>query len=158
VQEENSSCRYRSRSLCDETKLVLEPHPKESDPKMNRTKTVCIEPVYTDVRGSIFDLIEDTVAHVGIVTFKAGAVRANHYHKVSTQYSYVISGELELFTSCIDGSDKKTERLGPGSLSTIPPGIIHKYIAITDAMVLDVTTLSRLNNQYETDTIRVTNE
>ena len=122
---------------------------------MNRTKTVDIKPVYVDPRGSIFDLIEDTVAHVGMVTFAKGAVRANHYHKVSTQYSYVISGELDLFTSCVDGSEKKIERLGPGSLTTIPPGIVHKYTAVTEATVLDVTTLSRLNNQYETDTVRI---
>jgi quercetin dioxygenase-like cupin family protein len=125
---------------------------------MNGTKTVSVEPVHVDARGSIFDFVEDAVAHVGMVTFTKGAVRGNHYHKVSTQYSYVISGELDLFTSCIDGSDKRIERLGPGSLSTIPPGIVHKYTALTEATMLDIATLSRLSNQFETDTVRVTEE
>ena len=125
---------------------------------MNGTKTVSVKPVHVDARGSIFDLVEDAVAHVGMVTFTKGAVRGNHYHKVSTQYSYVISGELNIFTSCIDGSDKRIERLGPGSLSTIPPGIVHKYAALTEATMLDIATLSRLSNQFETDTVRVTEE
>jgi quercetin dioxygenase-like cupin family protein len=114
-----------------------------------------VQPVHTDERGSIFDLIEDTVGHVGFITFKAGAVRANHYHKVSTQYSYVLKGEIELTTANVDGSNRKVERLTKGMLTKIPAEVVHAYKALTDAEILDMTTLSRSDDGYEADTVRM---
>jgi quercetin dioxygenase-like cupin family protein len=126
-----------------------------TDVHQNEVTNVLITPVHTDDRGSIFDLVEDKVGHVGMVTFTTGSVRGNHYHKVSVQYSYVLSGELELTTSQIDGSDSKTEKLVPGTLSRIPPLVIHTYKALTDAEMLDIVTLSRTDDGYESDTVRM---
>ncbi len=120
--------------------------------KVSNTK---IDPVHTDDRGSIYDLVEEQVGHVGMVTFSAGAIRGNHYHKKSVQYSYVLKGELELITSNVDGSDRKVDILVPGTLSRIPPEVIHTYKARTDAEMLDIVTLSRTDDGYESDTIRV---
>lgn len=114
-----------------------------------------IKPVHTDDRGSIFDLVEEQVGHVGMVTFTKGAVRGNHYHKVSIQYSYVLHGELELVTSNPDGSERRVERIVPGMLTKIPPLTVHTYKALSDAQMLDIVTLSRTDDGYESDTIRV---
>lgn len=114
-----------------------------------------ITPVFTDARGSIFDVLEEKVGHIGIVTFKKGATRANHYHKKSTQYSYVLEGKLKLTVSDIDGNNKKVITLIPGMMTTIPAKTIHIYTALVKSKIIDITTLGRNDNGYEKDTVRV---
>lgn len=114
-----------------------------------------LNPVFKDKRGEIFDIVEDEVGHVGMVTFKKGVARGSHWHKHSTQYSYVLGGKIKLIVSDLRKKWEKTLMLGPGSLTCIPPKTIHTYIAITPARMLDVTTISRVKDGYEKDTYRV---
>lgn len=118
-------------------------------------KNTILAPVFSDARGDIFDIAEGTVGHVGMVTFVKGAIRGKHYHKESTQYSYVISGTLKFTVSDIDGGNAREYLLEKGALSTIPPRVIHTYEALSDAVMLDLTTLARTNDGYEKDTVRV---
>lgn len=114
-----------------------------------------IAPVFSDERGDIFDLVEEKVGHVGFITFKKGAVRANHYHIQSVQFSYIVSGTIMLRTSATDGSDVREYELTEGTLTRIPPMLVHTYTAQTDATMLDMTTLSRNDDGYEKDTVRI---
>lgn len=114
-----------------------------------------VPPVFSDDRGDIFDLIEDKVGHVGMITFKKGAVRGNHYHKKSTQYSFVLDGEIKMTLTDVDGSNARETILKSGSLSKILPLTVHTYEALSDARMLDVTTLGRTDDGYEKDTIRI---
>lgn len=114
-----------------------------------------VTPVFTDERGDILDLVEEKVAHVGYITFKKGAVRASHYHLQSVQFSYILSGTLTLRTSAPDGSGAQEYELTEGTLTRIPPMLVHTYMAQTDAAILDMTTLSRNDDGYEKDTVRV---
>jgi len=128
---------------------------------MKNKKTVkfenkIIKPAFKDRRGEIFDILEEgKVGHIGMVTFARGVERGHHYHLKSTQYSYVISGNLELTISDIDGKNKKVYKLKGGSFNVIPPKKVHTYKALSKSVMLDLTTLSRNNNGYEKDTIRV---
>lgn len=115
-----------------------------------------LKPAHSDDRGDIYDLVEDAVDHVGLITFKQGVTRGSHYHKVSIQYSYVLEGQIKLVLKDVDGSNPRETVLGPGSLSKIPPNTIHTYTALSDAKMLDITTLRRLTDaEYEDDTVRV---
>lgn len=123
---------------------------------MNEVIIKKIEPVATDDRGSIYDILEAEVNHVGYVTFTKGAVRGKHYHKKSTQYSYVVSGEIELITRNVAEGSKITKvAMTAGDFAAIPPMVIHTYKGLTDAVMLDLTTESRLGSGYEDDTVRV---
>lgn len=111
---------------------------------------------FTDVRGSIFDLVEKPISHVGLITSTMGAVRGNHYHKQSTQYTYVVKGKLKFISSDIDGGNRVETILEEGDYSEIPPGVVHTYVALTDgATFLDMSTLARGEKGYEDDTVRV---
>ena len=113
-------------------------------------------PVFEDERGKIFDLFENQVHHVGLITFSAGAVRAKHYHKQSIQYSYVLEGVVELIVCPKDEPSKReTFEMPEGTAVSIQPGIVHAYRAKTSAAILDLTTLSRADNGYEDDVVRV---
>lgn len=116
-----------------------------------------LQPVFTDVRGDIFDVVEDKIRHIGLVTFRKGAVRGNHYHKKSTQYSYVLEGKIQLVIKAAKGKNTKIKKyiMTKGTYAQIPPYSIHTYIALTPAAIIDCTTLSRKADGYEKDTIRV---
>ncbi|MFA5129336.1 MAG: cupin domain-containing protein [Patescibacteria group bacterium] len=95
-----------------------------------------INPMFEDDRGKIFDLFEEPVHHVGLITFTEGAVRAKHYHKQSTQYSYVLDGVIELIVCPKDRlDDRETIELSQGMVASIEPGIVHVYRAKTNASI-----------------------
>ena len=123
--------------------------------KKKRVTNVVPKPAFTDKRGKIFDLIEESVGHIGMITFTKGAVRAKHYHLRSTQYSYILEGKIKLTVSDTKGKHKRSYILKPGTLSTIPPRVVHTYTALTPARILDMTTLNRRARGYEQDTRRV---
>ena len=116
-----------------------------------------IEPAFRDQRGEILDVFEGMVHHTGVITFAAGAVRANHYHREQTQYTYVLSGEIELKTK--DANDPaapvETMRMEPGDFVALPPYTIHSYRALAPASMLCLTTKERDSVSYEADTVRV---
>lgn len=118
-----------------------------------------LAPVHEDERGIITDILntaEDPAYHIGVITFAEGAVRANHYHKVSTQIDYVLEGKIELATKEANNPDAevRTVILEPGDLAHIPANIIHAYRAVTPATIIDMTTRSREASGYEDDTVR----
>lgn len=114
-----------------------------------------LEPVHADDRGFILDILNKPVSHIGLITFREGVVRAKHYHIESVQYDYIISGTLKLVVCLPDGSQKEEHILEAGMTTEIPPGVVHAYKALEDSMMLDITTLSREDQGYETDTVRV---
>lgn len=113
------------------------------------------KPVHSDDRGDIVDVLNIPIAHVGYVTFTKGAHRGQHYHHRSTQYDYVLSGKLRLVVCRIDGSEREDHILTPHMMTEIPPGVVHTYIAEEESEMLDITTLSRADEGYEEDTVKV---
>jgi len=123
---------------------------------MEEIKIQEIRPVHIDERGIITDILNKPLNHVGIITTKAGSVRANHYHKTSIQYNYVLSGKFEVSISKIDNSSEiKKIILKPGMLLTIPPMTIHKFKAIEKTILLDMISESREGIGYEEDVVRI---
>lgn len=118
-----------------------------------------LKPTHKDDRGSIIDLLntKDPPEHIGMITFTKDTVRANHYHKQSMQYDYVVSGRLELATKGVDEPMTATKRhiLEPGDLAIIPINVIHAYRALQPTVIIDMTTRSREGSGYENDTFRV---
>src|SRR5437762_3225312 len=97
-----------------------------------------IKPAFTDDRGIITDIFEGPVHHTGIITFTEGAVRANHYHELQTQYTYILTGIVELKTKDAKNPDAAVETvvMKPGDFVEIPPFLIHSYKALTPASML----------------------
>lgn len=121
----------------------------------NLIKIAQLRPAFTDDRGSITDILNLPVNHIGIIDFNPGALRAKHYHKQSIQYDYILSGRIRLIVCLPDGSEREDHILLPGMATEIPPGIVHTYIAEERSAMIDVTTISRADEGYENDTVRV---
>lgn len=111
---------------------------------------------YKDKRGIITDLLNEKVNHIGLITTKKGCVRANHYHKFSTQYSYILSGKFEVFIAKYNKPlEIKKYILKQGELITIPPLNIHKFRAVKDSIMIDIVSESRAGKKYEDDVVRI---
>jgi dTDP-4-dehydrorhamnose 3,5-epimerase-like enzyme len=116
-----------------------------------------IKPDFEDERGTISDIIlGEKIEHAGIITSKPNTLRGSHFHKLSTQYNYVLEGQIELIIKDVR-KDETPEKiiLNKGDFVKIPPQIIHALKAITDSTFLVFTSEARIGQNYENDTFRV---
>jgi quercetin dioxygenase-like cupin family protein len=107
---------------------------------------------HEDSRGVIQDLLGPVDAVTEIRTL-AGACRGNHYHRRSTQWAYVVSGEMLFASVQDDGLHEEVH--GPGDLVCEPPGQHHAWRAISDCTVLVFARGPRAANAYESDVVRL---
>lgn len=117
-----------------------------------------LNPVFSDDRGLIFDIIDTPVEHVGMVTFsKAGIIRGNHFHKKSTQYTLTLEGTLKLttYTQHNKNDTFREDILSENTFVVIPPNTVHTYESLDTARILDITTQNRREDGYEADTVRI---
>lgn len=117
-----------------------------------------IKPDFVDDRGEIFKLLDDgktDIKSVLLITCKKGSIRANHYHKTDSHYSYMVSGSMEYFERPING--KKTESIivKEGEIVFTPPMVEHAMRFLEDSVFLALATKSRQHKSYEEDTVRV---
>jgi quercetin dioxygenase-like cupin family protein len=118
-------------------------------------KVTKIKSAVEDERGKILDILTgEQIEHVNLITFKKGAVRANHYHKYSLHFNFVLSGSLKLV---IKAPQKEIESaiIKPGELVEILPMEHHALIALEDAELLVFTRGPRGGENYENDTYRL---
>jgi dTDP-4-dehydrorhamnose 3,5-epimerase-like enzyme len=113
---------------------------------------------FSDDRGSITDIFyKANMNHACIITNAAGAVRGNHYHKFTTQYTYVLAGSLHYYSKQVDG-DQLADSLtaGPGDMIISAPNEIHAMEASNEGCVfLAFAEGPRGGEDYENDTFRV---
>lgn len=115
-----------------------------------------LTPAFEDERGVIIDILQHTpVDSVTIITCNKGAIRANHYHKESIQYSYVLSGHMLAYTQIPDGP-LETKTLVAGDMLESPIYERHALHALEDSVLLIITRGPRGGKNYEEDTFRVT--
>lgn len=109
---------------------------------------------YKDNRGIISDLIEkEKINAITYITFYKNKIRANHYHKKTIQWNYVISGKV-LFVSKINGKIKKI--IGnKNDLVKIDTKEHHAIKALNFSEILVFTKGPRGGKEYERDTFRL---
>ncbi len=92
-----------------------------------------------------------------LIKSKAGAIRANHYHKKDVHYTYLLSGEFEYFEKKTDKeSDKiKSIVIKPGDMVESSKGVIHAMKFLIDSIMVVFTTEDRDPVSYERDTVRI---
>jgi len=113
------------------------------------------EKVFEDKRGEITDILErEFIDSVTLISSNTGAVRGNHYHKESIQYTFVLRGSLKLFTQK-PGGEVETAILIKGDLVFTPALESHALVALEDAEFLALTRGPRGGTDYEEDTYRL---
>jgi quercetin dioxygenase-like cupin family protein len=104
---------------------------------------------FEDDRGVIQDLLAGPVDAVTRITTREGKVRGNHFHRQTTQWTYILTGRLRM----VCGGHQFVAR--PGAMVTHEPGISHAWKALEDTDCLVFTRGPRSGEGYEDDTIRL---
>ena len=112
-----------------------------------------ITPAFTDDRGTIADIFySEEINHVGVILSKAGAVRGNHFHKQTTQHTYLVSGAMMYYWQANGGAG--VCNMGPGDLVTSGPGEVHAMHFTEDSTIMVFSQGLRGGKDYEADTFR----
>jgi quercetin dioxygenase-like cupin family protein len=106
---------------------------------------------FEDGRGVIQDLLAGIDCVTEIFT-KKDAVRGNHMHKLTIQWTYVVSGRM-LIAHDNEGVIRQRS-YGPGEIVPELPGVAHAWKALEDTLVLVFTRGPRSGEDYESDTYR----
>lgn len=112
---------------------------------------------FADHRGTIQDLLDAVDAVTEIYTVK-GAVRGNHVHQETIQWTYVVSGLLLVATQRVGQRGMlpvQQDEYGPRDLICDEPGVAHAWQALEDTLVLVFTKGPRSGEGYELDTQRL---
>jgi quercetin dioxygenase-like cupin family protein len=107
---------------------------------------------FTDERGTIQDIFGPVDAVTEIRTVK-GAIRGNHRHEQTIQWTYICSGLLLVVTE--HGGVRHEETLRPGQITCERPGVAHAWKALEDTTVLVFTRGPRSGENYESDVQRL---
>ncbi len=120
-------------------------------------KVIKTEINHQDERGAIIDLLEnENINAITFISFTKDAVRANHYHKLTTQWNYVTKGSIKLVTQM--GDEPKQEIvLTKGDLAVTVPMEKHALVGMEEAEMLVFTAGPRGGKGYESDTFRLDN-
>ena len=111
---------------------------------------------FKDGRGTITDIFtNESKEHCTIISSKKGAVRGNHYHKKSTQYTFVVSGKMLALSKSLKGKKITKHVLKANDLVTHKPNEIHTLVALQDTIFLAFVDGVRGGKNYEKDTYRV---
>jgi quercetin dioxygenase-like cupin family protein len=110
---------------------------------------------FRDDRGEIIDVLKKgTIEYVTIIRSRQGAVRANHFHKDTYQYVYVLDGSLRV-VSQMPGEPASEAVLQAGDLILNVPQERHAFEALSDTTFLVLTRGPRGGDDYESDTYRL---
>lgn len=116
-----------------------------------------IKPFFTDKRGKMFHLLEGNVSinSAILITCKKGSIRANHYHKKDSHYSYVLKGKMEYFYRTASESKVKKLIVNEGEMVFTPAMEIHAMKFLVNSTFIALATEQRQRSKYENDTVRI---
>lgn len=104
---------------------------------------------HEDDRGTITDLIDARVDAVTRIFTKAGAVRGNHFHKLTLQWAYIVTGRMLITTG------EQEVIVGPGEMVLNDLGEPHAWRALEDTDCIVCARGPRAGQNYESDTFRL---
>lgn len=112
---------------------------------------------FQDERGWIRDRIVSRIDSVTEIFTRAGAVRGNHTHNETVQWTYIRTGKMRM-VSQVPGQDPVSSVHGPGDMLCDMPGVAHAWEALEDTTVLVFTRGPRSGASYEDDVQRLAPE
>ncbi len=116
---------------------------------------------FEDARGTITDIwVKEPKEHCTIIFTKKGGIRGNHYHKVSRQHDFIVSGSFEAYGQVIDPSTGQGQAvskyiLKPNDLAIWEPGEAHEFVALEDTVFITFVDGLRGGDDFEKDTYRL---
>lgn len=110
--------------------------------------------MFSDERGSIEFITDETIGGVQRIFSKAGTTRSNHYHKTDWHILYVVSGELQLWERAVGTATPLKLVLKPGHYIKTGPMVEHTTKFPVDTVLLCFSGSKRDRQAYENDVVR----
>lgn len=111
---------------------------------------------FEDARGTITDIfVKEPKEHCTIIFTKKGAVRGNHYHKLSRQHDFIVSGRMEVYGQHVGEEKISTTVVGPNDLLVWEPNEAHEFVALEDTIFITFVDGVRGGDDFEKDTFRL---
>ncbi len=118
-------------------------------------KKIRLKAAHTDARGAITDLLQrECVNAITVISFSRGAVRANHFHKKTWQWNYVLSGKIQIAGKLPRGPLRKAV-MKKGDLILTVPNESHALKALEKSELIVFTKGPRGGKESENDTFRL---
>lgn len=83
-------------------------------------------------------LYQTNDVEVGVKQYKAGDYESSHHHKIATEFTVVLNGEVEM----------NGKRYGNGTIIKIQPGVSTDFKAVTDVTTVVVKIPGASNDKY----------
>ncbi|MDX2470477.1 MAG: cupin domain-containing protein [SAR324 cluster bacterium] len=110
---------------------------------------------FEDDRGIIRDILTQVKFDAAtIITSAKGATRANHFHKDTIQWTYILKGKVQYLYQK-EGEDTKEVLLEEGDVVRSDVKEAHALTALEDSSLLILTRGPRNGEEYESDTFRL---
>lgn len=106
---------------------------------------------HTDSRGVILDLVVGRMDAATLISFEVDAIRGNHVHAETTQWTYVLEGEIIAHSIKSDGQPI-SQTFGRGDMFVSFPGEPHAIKAKEKSQVIVFTQGPRSGEDYASDT------
>ena len=116
-------------------------------------KIITVKPSFVDNRGVITNILEEPTNSVVLITCKKGAIRANHYHKEDSHWSYLVSGKMEYYEKRPSGQ-LEMATIEAGQMVYSAPGVPHAMKFLEASVFFALTTRKRSRGRYDEDTIK----
>ena len=127
-----------------------------TSPKYLSNPIVTMETPFTDERGRIQPLVDETMNSAVLIFSKKGAVRANHWHKTDWHYCYVTYGEIEYhWRACGETGETQKKIIKAGENFFTPPMVEHTMVFTEDTEFICLGKNSRSQEVYEADIEKV---
>jgi quercetin dioxygenase-like cupin family protein len=108
-----------------------------------------------DERGAIQPLVDDDIKSAQLISSRAGAVRANHYHRTDFHYMYVLSGAFDYYYRPTGSTEEPRRlRVGAGEMVFTPPMVEHAVRFLEDTTLVNFAGRKRDQGSYESDLVR----
>jgi dTDP-4-dehydrorhamnose 3,5-epimerase-like enzyme len=110
---------------------------------------------YFDDRGAILNIADGDIGDVAIIKSEAGSIRASHFHNKDWHLCYLVQGQFKYIWKDSIELKSKSLLVESGQSVVTPPLIPHKFEFIQKSIMVVVSQLSRLEINYERDTVRL---
>lgn len=110
---------------------------------------------FKDSRGFITDIhYNENFNHSTYIFSKKNSIRGNHFHKKTTQVTFIIEGSCEYFYQKLNKKKISKIKLKKFDYLTTKPNEIHAYKFLKDTTMLILSKGLRGGKDYEKDTYR----
>jgi len=117
---------------------------------------VRIPQMFKDQRGVIANIADGNLGDVAVIHSTVNSIRANHTHENDWHLSYMVTGSMTYFwKESIDSKTTNKVEVVAGDLIYTPSKTPHKMVFSSDSIFVAVAALSRDQESYEEDTMRL---